>query len=389
MTSIVIISFIPTHPPIAGNSKRILKQVELLRELGYKVHFIFLSDGNSGDIKLMHHYWREQLTILPYCNPALPCLSFFDRAAISICSRLGLPFFRRPGLKSWYGIDDWYDDKLTPTLLELIDTINPSSVIVEYVFFSKILEYIPDKISKFIDTHDIFSDRNDRADSKWFSTSRIEEAKGLSRAHSVFAIQPNEAEFFKSITKTNVYTIGHPVEIVNFPECRNHKPIKIGYIGSQNQDNVTALNWFFECVYPLLMKAEEDYKFILVGNVCKHFKNPPSGVECIPYIESLEAIYSNVDLMINPAQKGTGLKIKTVEALGYGKPLLTTSIGADGFHDQRNIAFELANTPQQFAEKIFFLANNPQRRRQLSHAAHNFAKAYNSQIKLTLQQIFE
>jgi len=389
MTSILIISFIPTHPPTSGNSARILKQVELLRELGHKVYFAFLSDGDSGDLMSMRKYWGEQLTVFPYHNPALPHLSFYERAAISICSRLRLSFFRWPELKSSYGIDDWYDEKLTPSLLKLTEIINPSAVIVEYVFFSKILEYIPDKISKFIDTHDIFSDRNARADSKWFSTSRAEEAKGLNRAHSVIAIQSNEAEFFRTITDRSIHTIGHFIEIVNLPEGTSNQAINIGYIGSQNKDNVTALQWFFEYVYPLLLKTNRKITFTLAGNVCKHLDNLPSTVKCIPYIDSLEKIYANADIMINPAQKGTGLKIKTVEALGYGKPLLTTSIGADGFLNQKGIAFELADSAQEFAEKLISLANNPQRRRELSYAAHDFSKTYNSQIKLSLQNIFD
>lgn len=384
MTTILIISFIPTHPAIAGNSTRILKQVELLRELGHEIYYAFLSEGNSGDSRSMSQYWGDRLTVIPYNNPAQFNLSIYKLMAINICNRLKLPFFR----STEYGIDDWYDENLTPSLIELVERVKPSAVIVEYVFFSKILEYIPDNISKFIDTHDIFTNRNARADSKWFSTTKAEEAKGLNRAHSVIAIQSNEAEYFRSITDKDIHTIGHFIDIINFPENRITEVLNIGYIGSQNKDNITALRWFFKYVHPLLLEANHNFTFTLVGSVCKHLKNLPSTVLCIPYVESLDETYAKMDIIINPAQKGTGLKIKTVEALGYCKPLLTTSIGADGFLNLNGIAFEVADDPLEFSKKLIYLLGNQKRRNELSCAAYKFSKKNNAEIKLNLKNLF-
>jgi glycosyltransferase involved in cell wall biosynthesis len=389
MSHILFISFIPTHPPTAGNSVRIRKQVELLRELGHAVHFAFLSDGRSGDLNAMHRYWGEQLTVFPYCNPAFPPLKFHEQILRSLCWRLRLPFRPGPKLKTSYGIDDWYDDAITPEILKLTERINPSALVVEYVFFSRIFESLPAGILKVMDTHDIFTDRGSRADSQWFSTTRAEESRGLNRAHTVMAIQNGEAEYFRKISTADVVTIGHPIDRVTLPERSASEVINIGYLGSCNMDNVTAVRWFFDRVYPLLRTSRQKMRFALVGGVCNHLNHLPPDVIRIPFAESLDDVYADMDIVINPAQKGTGLKIKTVEALGFGRPLVTTSIGADGLLEQSGKAFELADSPKDFADKLLALAENPARRRELSLSAHDFCRAYNGQIRKAIKNIFD
>ena len=142
---ILFISFMPTHPPTRGSCVRILTQVELLKRLGHEVSFIFLSEGRSvhGDLDAMRAYWGDRLMILPYRNPALPPLRFHERAWMSLCHRLRLPLSLKSRLKESYGIDDWYDERLTPKLLALVDQLQPQAVVVEYVFFSKLLEQLP------------------------------------------------------------------------------------------------------------------------------------------------------------------------------------------------------------------------------------------------------
>ena len=54
------------------------------------------------------------------------------------------------------------------------------------------------------------------------------------------------------------------------------------------------------------------------------------GVLSIGPVETIDVFWPNIDIAINPIRFGSGLKIKNVEALAYGLPLLTTPIGAEG-----------------------------------------------------------
>ena len=70
-------------------------------------------------------------------------------------------------------------------------------------------------------------------------------------------------------------------------------------------------------------------------------------------IDDLNVLYGRkADLIINPVQLGGGLKIKNVEALANGLPLITTPEGANGLEDGINNAFLLANTTEEWIESI-------------------------------------
>jgi glycosyltransferase involved in cell wall biosynthesis len=53
-------------------------------------------------------------------------------------------------------------------------------------------------------------------------------------------------------------------------------------------------------------------------------------VDLLGEIADITAAYAQAQVVLNPLRFGTGLKIKSVEALSYGRPLVTTSVGAEG-----------------------------------------------------------
>ena len=55
-----------------------------------------------------------------------------------------------------------------------------------------------------------------------------------------------------------------------------------------------------------------------------------TGVIKLGFVQELHTFYDAIDVALNPMVGGTGLKIKTVEPLCYGKPVLTTLPGAQG-----------------------------------------------------------
>ena len=77
-------------------------------------------------------------------------------------------------------------------------------VLVNYIYYSKILEVLPDNIVKVLDTIDKFTDRNVMLEKAqidknqwWFSLTQENETIGLNRADIVLAIQRNEKSFFE------------------------------------------------------------------------------------------------------------------------------------------------------------------------------------------------
>jgi glycosyltransferase involved in cell wall biosynthesis len=94
-------------------------------------------------------------------------------------------------------------------------------------------------------------------------------------------------------------------------------------------------------------------------------------------------------VVINPISTGTGLKIKNIEALGYGKPLVTTSVGAVGMENGSHSAFLAADTAQDFANAVIGLLQDSKVYRRFSMSGYQFAKEWNRQQMEALRMMFD
>ena len=67
------------------------------------------------------------------------------------------------------------------------------------------------------------------------------------------------------------------------------------------------------------------------------------------------------------------MKIKTVEALCNSKPLVTTSIGAEGIEEGNNKVFFVCDSPKEMVDRLSNLIKNQDLRNELSNNAYKFA----------------
>ena len=100
------------------------------------------------------------------------------------------------------------------------------------------------------------------------------------------------------------------------------------------------------------------------------------NVEFLGHIENLEREYAKAMLVVNPCWIGTGLKIKSVEALARGKPLVTTAKGVEGLHQDVQKACLVTNDEEEFANHALHLLTAVVARIHLSEAARNFARRH-------------
>lgn len=149
----------------------------------------------------------------------------------------------------------------------------------------------------------------------------------------------------------------------------------IGFFGGPSWLNIDSIQWFHDCVVPLLGDLAE--KCIVCGGINYSpfaiFSNRLARGSIFP---SIDSYYQNIDIAINPSLYGNGLKIKTVEALAYGVPLVTTSKGAQGLSEESNLSFLLADAPENFAAAIRALDASLELRQQLSLRAKAFAQQH-------------
>ena len=318
--TVLIVSPIPSHPQFQGNSARIYRLNRMFQLCGYQVHFLYF--GMEGLSENQQRDMENQWDYFHFVQPQGPAAE--------------------PSFGDYFDIDDWYDNRVSDYVDKLCETWSFDVCVVNYVWFSKVLDVLPEQTYKVIDTHDVFGDRHIVAkeaglEPVWFYTTKELEAYALERADLVLAIQDEEKNYFESITETPVAVMGYCVPfqpLVN----QSREKIVVGYIGSGNPFNVESLRVFQDAVManPALM---QQFSFLLGGTVCKVFSPMNEIFDVVGLVDDLDEFYRLIDIAINPMVGGTGLKIKSLEALSYGKALLATEDamvginGMDSFHN--------------------------------------------------------
>lgn len=398
---ILVISPEASHPQNRGNRARIYSLLSNLKKMGHEIHFFYveLFDRHeylkqSADIKAMEDYWnyfyirQAQQKFLGKIDKNIGRLGIFLRKTIP-----GFNFRLKPDFQMLpVQIDSWYPKDLDKKLAKLNRKIKFDVVIVEYVFLSKALESFGENVLKVIDTHDRFGGLYKLYEKHGYKFGGIylsptEEAKGLNRADIIIAIQDKEKGFFSKITNKKIVTIGHTIPLYNQMQ-RKSIGKKILFVGANIPPNKDGINYFIREIFPEIRSEFPDTQLMLAGAICGSVKDC-EGIIKLGEVKDIKMAYSMIDLVINPVKFGSGLKIKSIEALSYAKPLITTSHGAIGLEDGAGEAFLVADTTTDFTQAVVGVLSDVNLYNTLSHNAYNFAYIYNQKNIAKLKKLFE
>jgi|TARA_B100000315_G_scaffold258274_1_gene309835 glycosyltransferase involved in cell wall biosynthesis len=337
-------------------------------------------EREASDVNLMRAEWKERYLRVPYTEPYDAFANFRRKVA----RKLGL------GCAYRYGIDDWYDPATDDYIQRFLSNNQVDVVIVEYVFMSRALLQLPAHIFKIIDTHDVLANRDKRFTANnmrptWFSCSQREETKGLNRADVVIAIQNQEAKHFNSTTSTKVVTVGHPVELYKAPADQIIKG-RILLISSANLINVESAHWLINSVLPLIQKKCPGAELAIGGTICQRL-TPTPGVRLLGPLDKLSPVYASAQVVVNPMRFGTGLKIKSIEALGHARPLITTTCGSEGLDQSRSDAFRIADEPKLFAQAVIGLLTEPKSAVEMGERGYRYAERFNADIEGSIKSV--
>lgn len=158
-----------------------------------------------------------------------------------------------------------------------------------------------------------------------------------------------------------VIPIGIDVEKIEVKSVQSES-LKLYHLGAMDwQPNIEGITWFLDEVWPLIESQFPSASCSLAGRKMPASLLSRSGksLQIEGEISSVAQFISDKNIAIIPLLSGSGMRVKIVEALAYGKVVITTSVGATGipFEDGKNIL--IANTPADFVAKIGLLQANP------------------------------
>jgi len=360
---VLLVSPVPTDPLVAGNRARIAALFAALVRLGHDVSFAYIPYETADYERMRLRLGDDRLHVLQSAPPPFPRFK----------GRLQRKIGRTFGLRSahLWKVDEWFDEGLIAQVRRLQAKEFFDCVLIEYVFLSKLATHLPTSVRTIIDTHDLMGDRHKRyldagMTPQWFATTRAEEVSALNRADAVLAIQQDEANYLKKTVSAEVFCVGHLVNL-DIRLLPDPGGARILFVGSANPINVQGLEWFLELAFPRIQREMPDCELAVAGEV-SHARSWPDRLVLLGNQDSLVDAYAQAAIVINPVKFGTGLPVKTVEALTYGKPVVATSAGIRGLEDFSSAIFS-ADDPDAFAGRVLELLRGKNLRLTMSQHA--------------------
>ena len=229
-------------------------------------------------------------------------------------------------------------------------------IIISYVYWSPLLDNVTKgtKTKWIVDTHDFLTSQFQ--DHKKFALDRYfkREINLMQKFDDVWVISSEEKYLFSQFVKSPVSLVTHGLPNNIETSSKTEKTIDLVYVASENFHNIKSANWFFKEVYPFL---SSDIKITVVGKIGNHipkFEN----VENLVFVKDLDEVYKKSKIAICPMLSGTGVKIKVIESLSHGIPVVCTERGVDGLLNKTNNGCLTTNDPSLFSDYINKLLND-------------------------------
>ena len=163
----------------------------------------------------------------------------------------------------------------------------------------------------------------------------------------------DKAFFERKFGIFNTLLVPVGAEVYDYEENKNNNNI-ISYFGKMSYPpNAEAVIWFSNQVFPIIQKEVPESKFYVVGKdpsteLVSLLKSNPNVV-VTGTVDKIEDYYKQTDLVVVPLSHGGGVKVKVLEALGYGKLVISTAKGIEGTSFRNEIDILTAESAKEFA----------------------------------------
>ncbi len=216
----------------------------------------------------------------------------------------------------------------------------------------------------------------------------LEAAQSKEKEYSLFSIA--DLILYPSYTEINEIKSNNPDLPVTVMPPYFFEPVTSEYVAADRKDllfvggfnhppNVDAVIWFIKEIYPLVRKEIPDIVFHVVGSNAPEQITKLSSKQIVVHgfvsEQKLNQLYLACKMVVVPLRYGAGIKGKVVEALSFGVPMVSTSIGIEGLNNNDE-AFLCADTPAAFASSIVNAYQNRSHLESISKRAKSLIQHY-------------
>lgn len=321
MKRILLLTQKPPYPSVDGGCKATASLIEMLSSAGFGVEIFSLYSDKHPLVKEF------------YLSSSLQWE--FHYVDVRIRARTALPnlFSSLP-----YTVARYYHPALQQQIRHKLATRQYDWIICDGLYMTPYLMGLPGKVRVVYRAHNIESQL-------WIEQARQEkqilrklyyyllagrtaalEKKFAGQVSLIFTVSCSDAEYFRQYNPRVFFFPPHAeIKEAEKTSCERKK-MRIGFIASYNwapnrEGLKRLLQWWRKV-------PSEKYHLIVAGRYDPVVMQ--ENISFLGYVEHLEEFYRQVDVIVIPIFSGGGIKMKALEAMSYGKPIVATSKGMEG-----------------------------------------------------------
>ena len=310
-----------------------------------------------------------------YDNPDKSRIKVLKVCKISLLSKLfnalNIPFFHPIFTVRFSWLNLFFLKRITKkNHYDIIYLDHPQMYLYGYFF----------KQPKILMAHDVMAQRYERSSSNL--VQKIVKAgekffMGMNDC-TIFSFSSKDADLIRKYygldSKVTNFFIDDKIQDLPKPELKDY----FVFFGKWDRDdNLDGLKWFFSDVY---QKINNPVKIYIIGvalpeDFQNKLRNYPN-VEYLGFVDNPYGIIANAKAMFAPLFSGAGVKVKVVESLACGTPVIGNKISFEGIDEDYREFMISATTPEDYVQAIENLDFCLERRILFRE---KFLKKYNSQ----------
>lgn len=202
------------------------------------------------------------------------------------------------------------------------------------------------------------------------------EAEACNRFDLVFTVSDEDKAMLQ-----NEYGVKRPIEVLETGvDTDFFAPItdtavcsgKLVFLGSMDwMPNIDGMKWFVKEVYPQIRQHNPGVTLDIVGRrpglEIQNMATQDDSIQVIADVPDVRPYIAECDLFIVPLRIGGGSRIKIYEAMAMNRPVVSTTIGAEGLPLTPDENIGIGDTPDELAKKVLDLLRDPNAKNRISN----------------------
>ena len=380
LNSLLVLAPAFPYPPQSGGDIRLF---ELLRRLATQFDVHLLSYGSGPVEEFMRQSGVKSVVLVPGGQPA-PAGGCW-RKKFDLWS--GAP----------HGLRLNIDPVFARALQEMLATLKPQAILIEHVYLAQYRQFVGD-VPVFVTCHNVETTKIKR----WFDGDKTSFFAGVRRHLQIRAMQRCESNLgrhFHTVFATSeldreelrrMNRHGRFLSVPNGADLKIFTARPAGsfqgspaafFVGSLfYKPNLDAAMLLKNQIWPLVRQAIPDAVCHIAGNHggmdLNSLNDPKGGVLFHGLVPDIQPYLAMSQVMVVPLQVGSGTRIKIIESMATGTPVVSTRIGAEGISCTNNKDIILADTIPELAKSVITLLRDRETAHRIGKAGRSLVETY-------------